>query len=214
MAADIIEVIGNKITPEVIKQICMILQNHGLVVAPTETRYGLLIRADRKETLKKLFELKKRPMTSPTAIFVKNKADLFEYGEQSDSASILAEKFLPGPLTMILKAKAPIEPEILKDGKIGLRLSSSPIIQSIMDGVNFPVSATSANRTGSPDHSTIVEIRAELGDEVDLYLDGGALTGKTSTVVDCSVNPPVVLREGAIASSLIYSHLKLGKYHG
>jgi tRNA threonylcarbamoyl adenosine modification protein (Sua5/YciO/YrdC/YwlC family) len=84
------------------------------------------------------------------------------------------------------------------DGKIGLRWSSSPVIDGLLRRLECPLTATSANISGRPDPESVEEIVSQFGDRVDLYLDAGPLTGPTSTVVDCSGEKPKILRDGAI----------------
>ncbi|MDD3732934.1 MAG: L-threonylcarbamoyladenylate synthase [candidate division Zixibacteria bacterium] len=181
-----------------IQEAIAVLQKGGLVVAPTETRYGLLVRADWKKSLKKLYKIKKRPVTSPTALFVKALEQIAEYGMMTPTARALAEAFLPGPLTLVLKALHQGEPPVVVEGKIGLRYSSSTVIKEIVDRLVFPVTATSANKSGQPEFEQIDEIARSLGRGVDLYLDAGKLDNPVSTVVDCSGPGINVIREGFI----------------
>ena len=180
-----------------------VLNDNGLVVAPTETRYGLLVRADRNILLEKLFEVKKRDMTLPTSIFLSKVSDIENYADLNRKASLLAERFLPGPLTLVLKANISASPPLVIDGKIGIRISSAPVIRELLKKVNYPLSATSANISGSPEPVSIEEIVDMLGKKVNLYLDCGNLTAMPSTVVDCSGIEPLILREGSITQEQI-----------
>lgn len=202
------EMVTVKIDPrkpekDIIARAAALLKKGGLVVAPTETRYGLLTRADRGEALSKLSRVKKRPPTVPVAIFVGKVEDIHRYGRMTPSARVLAEAFLPGPLTLVLDAVTDGGAPLVVAGKIGLRCSSSPVIQALVDAVNLPLTATSANRYGQPEFETTAEIAASLGDEVELYLDAGVLDKPTSTVVDCSGTEPRLLREGYILKEKI-----------
>jgi L-threonylcarbamoyladenylate synthase len=187
-----------------------LLRSGGLVVAPTETRYGLLIRADRPESLQRLFTVKGRSVLQPTSVFVADIAGAAKLARISESAAKLAKAFLPGPLTLVLPAAVVWEPPLVVDGKIGIRISSSPVIAGLVARVDAPLTATSANRSGSPDLATPAEIQAVFGAEVDLYLDGGELMNETSTVVDCTGPEIIVLRRGAIDESEIKRVLGLG----
>jgi len=170
----------------------------GLVVAPTETRYGLLARADRQEYLETLYRAKKRDLNKATALLVRNMDELGSLGRITRSAARLAECFLPGPLTLILEALPDWPPPRVVGGRIGLRWSSAPFIQQLLARLDGPVTATSANISGRSDHDNVEGIAADFGDRVSLYIDVGPLTGSTSTVVDCSGSKVTVLREGAI----------------
>jgi L-threonylcarbamoyladenylate synthase len=180
-----------------------VLERGGLVVAPTETRYGLLARADQGKILKKLFEVKKRSMTMPISIFVREISGIGNWGELNPVALMLARRFLPGPLTLVLRAVVPEQPGLVTDGKIGIRVSSSPVMQALLENMTFPLSATSANISGGPELESVTDVLSLLGDKVDLYLDGGPLTAMPSTVVDCSAGHPVILRQGSIGAEEI-----------
>jgi len=172
-----------------------------VVVAPTETRYGMLARSDRQAGLERVYHLKNRPLTQPTAIMVPSPFDLPRYGIMTLEAERLSAAFLPGPLTLVLRAVPDWPPPRVVDGRIGLRCSSSPLVAALLAVVRCDLTATSANRTGEADLPDVKEIAALFGDGIDLYLDGGELTGPTSTVVDCSRPGVRILREGPIPTS-------------
>ncbi len=181
--------------------------SHGLVVAPTETRYGLLVRADDDTAVTRLFEVKGRIASNPTALFVGGLDEMSRYGRVTPLARKLAERFLPGPLTLVLEAIVPWEPPRVVNGRIGFRWSSSPFIQHLVAQVGEPLTATSANRSGQPDLEGIEEIQEVLGEAVNLYIDGGRLAGPASTVVDCASKNLRILRKGAISAQEIESSL-------
>jgi len=194
--------------PEALDDAAALLAAGLLVVAPTETRYGLLARADSAAALAKLFEVKGRVPLRPTAIFVPSHAALARYGQVTVACGVLAAKFLPGPLTLVLQAQVKGEPPVVVDGKIGLRFSSSAVIARLLERVDFPVTATSANISGSPDLDSAGEINAVFGDQVSLYLDAGELPNATSTVVDCSGPEAAILRQGAVSAEAIRDELR------
>jgi tRNA threonylcarbamoyl adenosine modification protein (Sua5/YciO/YrdC/YwlC family) len=175
-----------------------ILSRGGPVVAPTETRYGLLARADSQPLLERLYALKSRPLDQATAVMVGGSKEIETLGDLTPVARVLSERFLPGPLTLVLRARLDWPPPRVVDGKIGLRWSSSPVIDGLLRRLSCPLTATSANISGRPDPESVEEIMSQFGDRVDLYLDAGPLTGPTSTVVDCSGPKPRILRDGAI----------------
>lgn len=181
-----------------IEQAVGVLDAAGLVVAPTETRYGLLARADKKMPAERLAHAKRRAANKPISVFVGTVEMIVHYAELNPTAQRLARFFLPGPLTLVLRAIGKWHPMIAPVGKIGVRVSSSPVIQALMERVDYPVTATSANISGDEENETVEQIVEAFGEDVDLYLDSGSLTGMPSTVIDCSQEPPVVLREGAI----------------
>lgn len=187
------------------------LTNGDLIVAPTETRYGLLARADNDRAIERVFEAKGRGLLRPTAMFVQSEDGLRALGEMTPSAERLTRAFLPGPLTLVLRSRVAWGEPRVSAGLIGLRWSSSPVIAEILRHVTFPVTATSANRTGSTELETVTEIRDALGMTVELYLDGGRLNGPVSTVVQCVGEDTAILREGAISAELVESLLREGR---
>ena len=187
-----------------------LLEDGQLVVAPTETRYGLLARAEDEDALKRVFDAKGRGKINPTALFVNGIDGLAELGQMTPAATLLASRFLPGPMTLVLRSRKPWGPPRVVDGMIGLRWSSSKVIAALMGLVGFAVTATSANLAGQGELDTVSEIAGVFGDKVSLYLDGGALRNPTSTVVLCVDKEVTVLREGAISSQAVRDTLRAG----
>lgn len=183
---------------DIIMKAAAMLKDDGLIVAPTETRYGLLAGHDRRSALEKLINIKGRKANIPVALFVPSFDDISMLGELSRPAEEMARSFLPGPMTLVLKAKKDFGPPLVVDGKIGIRYSSSEVIMALLKASEFYATATSANISGKAQPTTIDEIAAMLGDSVALYLNGGPLEGEVSTVIDCSDVTPRILREGAI----------------
>lgn len=187
----------------VIDRVAAQLRQGGLVVAPTETRYGLLARADNDRALERLYKAKRRSRKLPTALFIEDYVSVQAYGETNETTDRLASAFLPGPLTLVLKAVAGSLQSVVVAGKIGIRVSSSSIISSLLEQVDFPLTATSANISGEPEKETATEIAEVFGESVDLYLDAGPLAGPVSTVVDCSQGTAQVIRDGAVSERRI-----------
>lgn len=197
-------------TPDraVVERVAAVLAEGGLAVAPTETRYGLLARADRGDAVGRLYSVKGRPVKLPTAIFARDIDHAATYGELTPTARRLAEKFLPGPLTLVLEATRDLGEPLVVEGKIGIRVSSAPFIEMLLDQVDFPVTATSANPSGQDDYDSVEEIARAFGGKVDMYIDVGVLDNRVSTVVDASGESAIVLREGAVSAGDIASTLK------
>ncbi len=194
--------------PVTVEQAGERLRRGQLLVVPTETRYGLLMRADQRELVERLYHLKKKKISSPTAMFLRDYGQISTYGETNRLSDTLAGSFLPGPITLVVKAIVDLGEPIVVDGKIGVRVSSSPLIDLLLQRIDFPVTATSANISGGQEFDTVREIAAVLGDDVDLYLDAGPLSGPASTVVDCSNGEAKVLRYGAISREMIEKALE------
>jgi len=188
-ASSLDEVVGRAVT---------ILRDGGLVVAPTETRYGLLARADRTDVLNRLLETKRRALERPISVFLPSVADIESYAVMTPIATRLAASFLPGPLTLVLDARSPEQPPLVVKGKIGIRVSSASIVNLIVTKLRLPVSATSANLSGEGGADSINGVIDSLADEIDLCIDCGPLKGEPSTVVDASGAVPRILRTGSI----------------
>lgn len=201
--------------PAVVAQIVQALTSGQAVVCPTETQYGLLLRADNT-ALATLSQIKNRSEQTKPALFVSSLESAESFCEISPLARKLADKYLPGPMTLVLPSRegqnvAPIDFQS-EDG-YGIRISSSPLIASVMAKVSFPVTATSANASGVLTPQTIGEIVAMLGDRIDLYIDGGACRSIIpSTVVKVS-NQVTILRHGLIPEAELRTFLRQEAAH-
>jgi L-threonylcarbamoyladenylate synthase len=188
---------------DVIDEAVSCLTEGGILAAPTETRYGLLVRSDRDETLRRLYQMKGRNLNLPTALFVADVGAAARIGEMNPMARLLAEAFLPGPLTLVLKSVCDWSAPRVVDGKVGVRISSASVITRILDRVTFPLSATSANLSGEKDPFVIGDVERSFGDNVDMYIDAGRIDFPVSTVVDCTGISAVVVRPGAVSEEAI-----------
>jgi len=192
---------------KLIKMTAEILEKGGIIAAPTETQYGLLGRIDRTETVNRLYEMKKRPETMATAIFVRSKENIKNFGMETEISKKLAEDFLPGPMTLVLENKSNFAPPIVVNNKIGIRCSSSPFIENLLSSIDFNLTATSANISGGSELNSADEIAHTFGDDVDLYLDAGCLDSLPSTVVECIGDSFSILRHGIISKERINKSL-------
>ncbi|MGH2689867.1 MAG: L-threonylcarbamoyladenylate synthase [Actinomycetota bacterium] len=165
------------------------LRRGGLVVIPTDTVYGLAAPAGDADAARRIFALKGRDEGKPLQILIPDARSMSELARPSRSAVLLAERFWPGPLTLVVPAKA--------GGTVGLRVPGHPLALELLAATG-PVSATSANRSGEPTPADIGSIRTHFGAAVDVYVDGGHVDGLPSTVVDVTGPGVVVLREGAV----------------
>lgn len=177
-----------------------------LVAFPTETVYGLGADASNPAALERIFAVKGRPRSHPLIVHLGNAQWLDEWAiDVPPSARALAARFWPGPLTLILK-RAPHVPDAVTGGQdtIGLRVPSHPIAHALLDAFGRGIAAPSANRFGRVSPTTADHVRADLGHDVDLVIDGGpCAVGIESTIVDLSRGAPVVLRPGAIAADAV-----------
>ena len=190
------------------------LEAGDLVGLPTETVYGLAADADNPAAVAKIYAAKGRPADHPVIVHVHRDADLSRWAAQvPESARKLAAAFWPGPLTLILPRKPGIA-EACTGGQstIGLRCPAHPVAQAVLaifKGGQGGLAAPSANRFGRISPTTAAHVRAELGDDL-LVLDGGpCAVGIESTIVDCTVQPPRILRPGRLGAGEIADVLGL-----
>ncbi|HZP93800.1 MAG TPA: L-threonylcarbamoyladenylate synthase [Burkholderiales bacterium] len=194
------------VTDEEIDKAVAILRAGGLVAFPTETVYGLGADASNPAAVRKVFAAKGRPPEHPLIVHLAAMSALKRWAREVPRAAwLLAERFWPGPLTMILK-RAPHVPDVVTGGQdaVGLRVPSHPVAQRLLHAFDGGIVAPSANRFGRLSPTTAQHVREELGDAVDLVLDGGPCTvGIESTIVDLSGDRPAVLRPGHVTARQI-----------
>ena len=199
MRAEIISMTEEKIDKEGIERAGEILKNGGLVAFPTETVYGLGGNALDPQASMKIYAAKGRPSDNPLIIHIADLESLKKIvREIPKKARILAEKYWPGPLTMILQ-KADIVPEETTGGleSVAVRFPSDKIAQALIRAAGGYVAAPSANTSGRPSPTTASHVKEDLGERIDMILDGGAVgIGLESTIVDFTEEIPVVLRPG------------------
>lgn len=187
-----------------------ILAAGGVVVYPTETLYGLGVDASHEAALQRLVELKVRPPTKPIALLISDVTMLRDLVEEvPPAAMMLMRHFWPGPLTLVLAARAAVSPLLTAgSASIGVRASSHPVAMSLVRTLGRPVTAPSANPAGRPAPTDIAQARAYFGARVDHYLDAGSLPGEpASTVVDVRDGLRLV-REGAVALAALRACLQ------
>lgn len=178
-----------------------VLRRGGIVALPTDTVYGIAVGLDTAGGIEALFAAKRRPPEKGVMLLLADAAQGRTIGQWPATAAALADAFWPGGLTVIVSQRADVPlPEALTGGAptIGLRTPDHPAPRALAAAVG-PLPTTSANVSGLPEARTAEEIVEQLGDAIELVLDGGpAHGGPASTVVDCTVDPPRVLRAGAI----------------
>ena len=175
------------------------IKKGGLVAFPTETVYGLGADALNAEAVLALFEAKKRPLDNPPIVHVAKVADVYRLAVNvSPKAERLMHKFWPGPLTLVF-TRSDAVPKVTTAGldTVAIRMPQHNIALALIKASGCPIAAPSANLAGKPSPTTAKHVLDDLDGKIDAVLDGGATRiGVESTVVDVSVNPPVVLRPG------------------
>jgi L-threonylcarbamoyladenylate synthase len=194
-----------------IEKASQIILRGGVVAFPTETFYGLGADVLDLEALQKVFQIKRREENKPLLLLVADQTWLPELVKEIPPvAGKLMEKFWPGPLTLVFQA-APHLPSVLtaNTGRVGLRISSHPVAQALVQAVGRAVTATSANVTGQPSPSLASEVSHALGKGVDAILDGGKTAGGVgSTVLDVSGVLPRIIRQGTVSPTELAPFLK------
>jgi L-threonylcarbamoyladenylate synthase len=172
-----------------------------LVVFPTETVYGLGADASNPTALRRLFAVKGRPVHHPVIVHLASAETIDDWAsEVPDEARVLTDRFWPGPLTVILRRRARVLDEVTGGlPTVGLRVPAAPVAVDLLAAFGGGLAAPSANRFGHVSPTTAQSVIDELGDAVDLVLDGGPCrVGVESTIVELTGEAPTVLRPGAV----------------
>jgi L-threonylcarbamoyladenylate synthase len=178
-----------------------VLAGGGVVALPTDTVYGIAVALATPGGIERLFEVKRRPPDKGIMLLLDDAAQAGAIGRMTPAASALAGALWPGGLTVVVPRRPDVElPDVLTGGRptIGLRVPAHDAPRALARGVG-PLPTTSANVSGLPEAADAGQIQEQLGDAVDLIIDGGpAHGGPASTVVDCTADEPVILRAGAV----------------
>ena len=193
-----------------IKKAADIIKKGGLVAVPTETVYGLAGNGLDERAVNNIYEVKGRPAIKPLSLMVPGPEKIHEFCvDVSDAAILLAEKYWPGPLTIVLKAKEHIPSIVLAGGStVGLRCPDHPLTLSLLKECALPLAAPSANPSGVDSPKTAQLVIDYFDGEIDAVIDGGPCgIGLESTIIDMSSCPYKILREGALPANEIYGFL-------
>ncbi len=191
--------------PESTQKAASVLNSGGMIVYPTETLYGIGADALNERCVRKVFNAKGRPTGKPIPVLVKNEAMLGEVGEVTELASTLIDKFFPGPLTIVLNEKIKL-PSLISagTGKVAIRISGHPFVVDLYNIISHPITSSSANISGQYNIFDFASVYDSFNNRVDLIIDSGTLQkSKGSTVVDLTLSPPFIIREGDISSDLL-----------
>ena len=179
-----------------------ILREGGLVGIPTETVYGLAANGLDETAVKRIFEAKGRPQDNPLILTIPGQQWLPRYCKDIPPlAYVLARKFWPGPLTMILKCRTDVVPSIITAGldTVAMRCPNHPVTLAIIREAGIPVAAPSANTSGRPSCTTAQDVLEDMDGKIEVVVDGGPCTvGVESTILDLTCDPPRLLRPGGL----------------
>lgn len=178
-----------------------VLKSGGLVAFPTETVYGLGANALDTDAVKNIFKAKGRPSDNPLIVHIWNVSQIDELVlEISESAKLLIDKFWPGPLTLLFKKSEKV-PLVTSGGleTVAIRMPDNEIALRLLESVNIPISAPSANTSGRPSPTNSQHVLEDLNGKVDIIIDGGVTgVGLESTVLDLTCETPMILRPGGV----------------
>lgn len=176
-----------------------ILKAGGIAVIPSDTVFIPACRIDRKDAIKRLYQIKKRPKNQPTLVLVSSISMAKKYVVITEAAKKLIKKFWPGPLTIICPAKKNVPKEIQgRNGTLGVRYPNYSFILKIIKAVGVPILAPSANFKGKLPPKRFKDLDKDFIKLADYVFKGKCKVGAESTVVDATVMPPKILREGAL----------------
>ena len=183
------------------------LNNGDVVAFPTETVYGLGAVATEDEAVKKIYAAKGRPSDNPLIVHIGTREEVALYAEHiPDVAKKCMDAFWPGPLTLILQAKSNIlAPQVMAGlHTVGIRMPDHPVAQKLLQTLGKPLAAPSANRSGKPSPTKASHVYEDLAGIIPCILDGGMTgIGVESTVLDVTLEQPVILRPGGVTKEML-----------
>lgn len=200
-----------KINENELYEIISILKNNGIIIFPTETVYGIGGNALSNQVIDRIYEVKQRPRQKAVNIMLSNKNDIEKYAEiTSDIEQKIIDNCMPGPITIILKKKNDsCNYFTAENDTIGIRIPNNKIISTILQNIDFPIIAPSANISGNPSGTDVVDIINDFENKVDAIIDGGkANLGLSSTIIQVVNNEIKILRQGKITKDEILKKIK------
>jgi L-threonylcarbamoyladenylate synthase len=180
-----------------------ILKEGGVIIFPTDTVYGLGGNALDGEVVRRVYEIKKRPTGLAFPLLLADPSQIAMVARDvSSTAWHLVQRFLPGGLTLILPKSSSI-PDIISGGgnTVGVRIPHHAVTLALIQGLGAPLIGTSANVSGRPSVQNCRDLDQEVKDKVDFIIDGGECSGMESTIIDVTVDPPHLIREGVVPRS-------------
>ncbi|MFI5265350.1 MAG: L-threonylcarbamoyladenylate synthase [Candidatus Levyibacteriota bacterium] len=182
-----------------IQEAVKVFKNGGIVVFPTDTAYGIGCRMDNADSVRKVFEIKKRKLRNALLVLVDSIEMAEKYVKFDPRVSILVKKYWPGGLSIFLNTKLGKVPGIVtaNSNALAVRWPKHKTIEKIIATVGVPIIATSANISGDATPFTLEQVDKKILDHVDLVFEGKCTYEQESTIIDCSANPWKIIRKGA-----------------
>jgi tRNA threonylcarbamoyl adenosine modification protein (Sua5/YciO/YrdC/YwlC family) len=203
LTAEILRIHPDEPEPELIERVALALDAGQVVALPTDTFYGLAVDPVNLRAVERIYELKERSRHKPLSLLISDVAQAYALARFCDNAfDRLAERFWPGPLTIIVRAGSKLPLRVTANtGNVALRVPEAPIACAVVEKLGLPITATSANLQGLPECTWAGCVREQLGGEIPLIVDGGpTMRSIPTTIVDLTAgdNSWSILREGAI----------------
>ena len=201
---DVVRVDASRPDAESIATAAARLRGGELVAFPTETVYGLGVHALDRAAVRRLFEAKGRPATDPLIVHVRSLEDARSLvSSLPESASALAARFWPGPLTLVMRRSAIVPDEVTASlDTVAVRVPAHPVALALIEAAAIPVAAPSGSSRPSPTRAS--HVLEDLDGRIDLVIDGGPTTvGVESTVLDLTRETPIILRPGAVTAAML-----------
>ena len=196
----------NNLNYDKLKEPAQIIKKGGIVIFPTETVYGIGTNGLDENAIKKLYEVKQRPLNKPISLLVNNIEMVEKIAKNITEVEYkLMERFFPGPLTIIFE-KRDVVPDILTSNTntIGIRMPSGEIAKKLIEFAGVPIATSSSNISGKPSGTNISDIKKDFEGKVDCFIDNDeSELGMPSTVIRIIDNIPHILRQGAISEEEI-----------
>ncbi len=188
-----------------IERAVKIVNQGGIIIFPTDTAFGIGCRIDNEKTIERLFAIRKRPASQAMPVLVSNLEMAQEYLEPvpGEVKEKLIDKYWPGALTIVLSCKKEKVPDFVRGGRdtLGVRMPNHPLVLELIKKVGVPILGPSANFSGEKTPYHLQDLDEELVKKVDFVVPGECSLKQASTVIDCSVEPWRVVREGALVLS-------------
>jgi tRNA threonylcarbamoyl adenosine modification protein (Sua5/YciO/YrdC/YwlC family) len=203
MTAEMLRIHPDEPESDLVKYVAACLDKGMVIALPTDTFYGLAVDPVNLKAVEQIYDLKSRAKHKPLSLLLADVAQAYELAREVDTAfDLLAEKFWPGPLTIIVKAGSRLPLRVTAHtGNVAIRVPEAPIARAVSQHLGLPITATSANLAGQPECTHARCVREQLGDKIPIIVDGGPTARSLpTTIVDLSGggNSWMILREGAI----------------